>query len=54
MLSGSCGTRDRPYIFALPGAPAHLNLGWVLSHIAVASLLHHMVDTAVWRWIGSF
>ena len=54
MLSGSCGTRDRPYIFALPGAPAHLNLGWVLSHVAVASLLHLMVDTAVWRWIGSF
>ena len=33
MLSGSCGTRDRPYIFALPGAPAQRDLGWVLSRL---------------------
>ena len=54
MLSGSCGTRDRPYIFALPGAPAQRDLSWVLSRMAVASLLPALVVRAVWRWNGSF
>ena len=54
MLSGSCGTRDRPYIFALPGAPAQRDLGWVLPRLAVASLLPALAVRAVWRWNGSF
>ena len=48
-----CPSR-RPYIFALLGTPAQRDLSWVLSRMAVASLLPALVVRAVWRWNGSF
>ncbi len=54
MLSGSCGTRDRPYIFALPGAPRTTGPQLGSIPVAVASLLHHLAGAAVWRWNSSF